>query len=366
MLVKQKNSVSGNVLDFPKYNREQIELIKKTVARGATDDELALFLYRAKQLDLDPLSNQIYFVKRKVRNSRGGYDDIATIQVGIEGLRLIAERSGRYEGQDPIKYIVERNGQIMETEWVLPTDTPIAAKAAVYKKGCVKPFTAVAHYNDYVIKNSDGSPNAMWRRWTIMLAKCAESLALRKAFPELNFSGIYEPAESSHIETSSAIEIETYEPILSETEHIISEDVSEEIENKDKKEFVDVSNTIDASVVESPKQVKEINQELKQEAKKEKEFSRNTAKTENRAVTKLPAKEKNIAPDADEIFGSDDKGASNVITAAQINAILSLAKMHGLEEGLVKSRIKGISYNEAAEIIRQLGKKDLSYFVEPF
>lgn len=356
MLPKAKET---NVVDFPKYNREQIELIKKTVARGATDDELALFLYRAKQLDLDPLSNQIYFVKRKVRNNRGGYDEIATIQVGIEGLRLIAERSGRYEGQDPIKYIVERNGQIIETEWVLPTDKPIAAKSAVYKKGCVKPFTAVAHYNDYVIKNSDGTPNAMWRRWTIMLAKCAESLALRKAFPELNFSGIYEPAESNHIETPATIEVETFEPALSETGPVDVEQEEVSLTTAEEKAS-DVSDVIDTPVVETEKQTTEIKQETI-----EKETPKLKAKTESKPTVK-PVKEKSNAPDASEIFGTENNASTNAITAAQINAILKLTKILGLEERVVRDRIKGISYNEAAEVIRQLGKKDLSYFVDPF
>lgn len=360
MLPKAKDT---NVVDFPKYNREQIELIKKTVARGATDDELALFLYRAKQLDLDPLSNQIYFVKRKVRNNRGGYDEIATIQVGIEGLRLIAERSGRYEGQDPIKYIVERNGQIIETEWVLPTDKPIAAKSAVYKKGCVKPFTAVAHYNDYVIKNSDGSPNAMWRRWTIMLAKCAESLALRKAFPELNFSDIYEPAESHHVETAATIEAEPFEGVLSEVEPLdVGQDTTSLSDTEEKSN--NISDVIETPIIETEKEKQ--GKEIKQEPKVEKEIQKPTTKTESKSSAKLFGKEKNNAPDASEIFGTESNDPINTITDSQVNAILSLAKMHGLDEKVVRNRIKGISYNEAGEIIRQLGKKDLSYFVEPF
>ncbi|MEM4134396.1 MAG: phage recombination protein Bet [Candidatus Micrarchaeia archaeon] len=371
MLVKQKmnsGTSTSNIVDFPKYSRDQIELIKKTVARGATDDELALFLYRAKQLDLDPLSNQIYFVKRRIKNNKGGYDEIATIQVGIEGLRLIAERSGKYEGQDPIKYIVERNNQIIETEWVLPTDKPIAAKASVYKRGCVKPFTAVAHYNDYVVKNPDGTPNAMWRRWTIMLAKCAESLALRKAFPELNFSGIYEPAETNHIEENTTITtvdvetVESFEPILTETEPFVFE--TEEVSIPQFKTDVisreenEVTEAVSNPVLKNEESLKEL-KSVKSEIKTDKEIQ--TFKDTPKEVKK----EKDNAPDVKEIF-EESNTELNLITDSQINAIVNLAKKFKLDEKIVRDRIKGISYREAAEVIRQLGKKDISYFIEPF
>ena len=76
-------------------NREQIDLIKATVARGATDDELKLFLYTANRTQLDPLTKQIHFIKRRVWNAnKGGYDEVGAIQTGIDGYRVVASRNG--------------------------------------------------------------------------------------------------------------------------------------------------------------------------------------------------------------------------------------------------------------------------------
>ena len=217
--------------------RENINLIKNTVARGATDSELALYLHRAKQLGLDPLSGQIHFIKRKVWSpSEDRYVEVGTILIGIDGFRLIAERSGNYDGQDPIIYIVERNGEIKETEYTLPTDRPIAAKAAVYKKGCSRPFTYVAHYREYVQTLNNGKPTKMWEKWSIMLAKCAEAGAIRKGFPEMNLSGVYEYAE---IPVSKEEEEYEIQPIYTYEENTYEEKRPKEEVRKANKQQID-------------------------------------------------------------------------------------------------------------------------------
>jgi hypothetical protein len=69
----------------------------------------------------------------------------------------------------------------------------------VYRKGCAHPFTAIAKFSEY---NAGGS---MWQKMPAnQLAKCAEALALRKAFPH-QLSGLYTPDEMAQGDTAPVV-----------------------------------------------------------------------------------------------------------------------------------------------------------------
>ena len=166
------------------WTPEQTQLISSTIAPGCTPDELKLFAYACQRTGLDPFSRQIYAIKRGKM----------TIQVGIDGLRSIAERSGELDGSATF-WIGDAEGSQWADVW-LGSKPPAAAKTIIYRKGCSHSFVGVARFQDY---NAGGQ--GLWSKMpAAMIAKCSEALALRKAFPA-DMSGVYTVDEMEQAET---------------------------------------------------------------------------------------------------------------------------------------------------------------------
>ena len=158
------------------WTPEQAQLISTTIAPGCSPDELKLFAYACQRTGLDPFSRQIYAIKR------GGK---MTISSGIDGLRSIAERTGQLDGSS--SYWCGEDGVWVDV-W-LSSKPPAAAKTIIHRKGCAHPFTATARFADF------NAGQGLWSKMpSVMIAKCSEAQALRRAFPA-DLSGVYSTDE---------------------------------------------------------------------------------------------------------------------------------------------------------------------------
>lgn len=187
-VVEVEKQVAREPEKFITYDRKQLNQIKDVYAKGANDVEFANFILVSTRTGLDIFKKQIYLVPRW--DTRLG-KEIFTPQAGIDGFRAVAERTGAYAGNDDPIFEGEKE---ITVEKVGKVTVPEKALVTVYKivQGVRCPFTATARWAEYYPGPKIGF---MWHNKPhIMLGKCAEALALRKAFPNI-IQGFYESAE---------------------------------------------------------------------------------------------------------------------------------------------------------------------------
>ncbi|VXA93394.1 RecT family recombinase [Citricoccus sp. K5] len=163
------------------FNEAQVATLAQLGMDRANRGDLAVFFHQAVRTGLDPFARQIYMIERQGKQ---------TIQTGIDGFRLIARRavnnSRETFGYEDTLWCGP-DGQWTDV-W-LSKDQPAAAKVTVVRNG--ERFPAVALFDEYAGRKRDGGLMQMWAtKGALMLAKCAEALALRKAFPQ-DLSGLY-------------------------------------------------------------------------------------------------------------------------------------------------------------------------------
>ena len=175
------------------FSPDQVDLIKRQICPGATDDELKMFLWDCQRSRLDPFARQIYSIERNEKflddkTQQWRWRKKRVTQISIDGFRLIAERTGDYAGQLGPQWC-GTDGAWRDV-WT-DTEPPAAARVAALRKDFEQPLWTPAAFAEYAVKNDKGEPTGQWRKMpAVMIAKCAEALALRRAFPR-DLSGFY-------------------------------------------------------------------------------------------------------------------------------------------------------------------------------
>jgi phage recombination protein Bet len=170
---------------------EQTQLLRRTLTRELSEDEHELFLNVCHRSGLDPFSRHLYPLRKNGR---------LTFESTIDGFRFSAEQTGKYAGQ-------------LGPEWCGPDgvwrdiwtgdEPPTAARVGILRSDFRKPVWGKALYAEYV-QLEHGEPTQFWDRMAAnQLAKCAEALGFRKAFPR-EFSGIYTSDEMAQASSVSA------------------------------------------------------------------------------------------------------------------------------------------------------------------
>lgn len=201
---------TGEISEY-QFDDRQINLIRNMLDKDATDGELQLLIAVSQRLGLDPFAKELYGISRY---SKAAGRKVMAIQIGVDGLRKRAARSGAYAGQRGPFWCGE-DGQWKDV-W-LSKEYPAAAKVGVVRKGETEPVWGVATWAEFAPIDQYGLA-PMWKQYSSrMLAKSAESEALRKACPDevaniraviIESGAEYEPALAAGDVEGEAREIE--------------------------------------------------------------------------------------------------------------------------------------------------------------
>lgn len=166
------------------FSQDERDIIRQTIcpSQEFSEPEFKVAMMFCQTKGVNPILKQVYIVKR-YSNGKATLTFITPIDV----FRSKAQDSGQYAGQLSTQWCGEDG--VWKDIWLAKTP-PAAARVSVLRHDFKEPLSAIALYSDYA-QLKDGKPIALWAKMpSLMLAKCAEALALRKAFPD-SLGGLY-------------------------------------------------------------------------------------------------------------------------------------------------------------------------------
>jgi phage recombination protein Bet len=201
---KEIQKVENQLIQSYHLSEEDIRTLvdANIIPEDAPQGIIKLFARFCAEKNLSPFTRQIHLIPRfSSELNRMQY----TIQIAIDGLRSLAERTNKYAGTDD--YLFDEGLTLYEMVKA-GRQKPVTATAIVYKilpNGNIHPIRASARWEEYY--PGEGKKSFMWRKMPfLMLGKCAEALALRKAFPDIA-SGLYTDEEMQQADIDVRVEV---------------------------------------------------------------------------------------------------------------------------------------------------------------
>lgn len=170
------------------------------IADAPTADQ-KVFMHVCQRTGLDPWARQIYLIGRREKQPDKSYKVKWTIQTGIDGFRAKAGERPEYRGQVGPQWCGD-DGEWRDV-WVSPKP-PTAARVGILRDDFHEPIWGTAMFREYAQTTTWDNQvqlTKMWReKGAHMIAKCAEALGLRRAFPD-QLSGLYTDDEMGHLDS---------------------------------------------------------------------------------------------------------------------------------------------------------------------
>jgi|GEM_PF-3652494 len=167
-----KRHIAKQTIAIQGYTREQVETIKNTVAKGASDSELQMFLYVAEKYGLDPFLKEIFYS-----------DKMHTIIASRDGYLKAAQRDPEYEGIQSMAvcenddFEIDVSCNTVKHAFGKGTRGKVIGAWAMCYRSNRKPVIAYASFDEY------NQNNTIWNKYrSAMCCKVAESFALKRQF----------------------------------------------------------------------------------------------------------------------------------------------------------------------------------------
>jgi hypothetical protein len=176
--------------DVAVWSPREVDTIKRLLAPGISDDDLALYAKVCMLLDLSPFRDEIVTIGRRQRDpATGSYVTVHRHLVTVQGRRVLAIRTGQLRGivgpQWCGPHAPFADSPLVWHDVWLEDQPPHAARVFVYRDGWPEPVNGTAPWREFAQRDSNGRLVNLWAKMPAhMLGKVAEAMALRRAFPE--------------------------------------------------------------------------------------------------------------------------------------------------------------------------------------